>query len=52
MKKNNAIGLISGCVSGLVGAILVSEFQLSLFFVGLVGVGIGMLVSYIFSFFK
>lgn len=44
--------VLSGCLSGLVGSILVSKFDFSLFFVGFVGIGIGALISYIFSFFK
>jgi len=52
MKRENWIPLVSGCLSGLAGSILVSEFDFSLFFVGLVGIGIGALVTYIFSFFK
>jgi hypothetical protein len=52
MKRENWIPVISGCLSGLVGSILVSEFDFSLFFVGLIGIGIGTLVAYLFSFFK
>ncbi len=52
MKKSNAIGIVSGCVSGFLGSILVSEFQFSLLFVGFVGIFVGLTTSYIFSFFK
>lgn len=52
MKREKWIPIVSGCLSGLAGSILVSEFDFSLFFVALVGIGIGALVSYSFSFFK
>lgn len=51
MERYNLISVISGCLSGVVGSILVSEFNSSLLFVGIVGVLVGTGVAFAFSFF-
>jgi tetrahydromethanopterin S-methyltransferase subunit C len=52
MKKINYIGITAGCVSGLIGAVLVSSFDFSLFSVGVIGLIVGTLTGWIFSLFK
>ena len=52
MKKVSWIGITAGCVSGLIGAVLVSNYSFSLFSVGVIGLIVGALTGLVFSLFK
>jgi len=52
MKKSSWIGITAGGVSGLIGAVLVSSFDFSLFSVGLIGLIVGISTSILFNLFK
>ncbi len=52
MKKNNWIGAVSGGISGIIGAVLVSEFDFSILSVVIIGIIIGILVNLTFQMFK
>jgi len=52
MKKGTWAGIVAGCVAGLIGSILVSEFDFSIFSVGVIGLIIGALMGVIFNYFS
>jgi tetrahydromethanopterin S-methyltransferase subunit C len=52
MKKVSYVGITAGCISGLIGAVLVSNYDFSIFTVGVIGLIVGALIGWIFSLFK
>ena len=52
MKKVSYIGITAGCIGGLIGADLTSNYDFSLFTVGIIGLIVGALTGWIFSLFK
>lgn len=49
MKKNAWIGGLTGAIAGGVGALLMSEYEFSLFTVTIIGIVVGVVIAFLFN---